>query len=244
MACHGQGIQIHCKLKFDYLTIILLKLKIETKYILVSKTARYVTYGELTKETKYVWLVLHGTHMVCEQMISKFKEFDPITHFIIAPEGLSRFYANGYSGEVVSTWMTSRDRLFEIEDFSNYLSELYHSFPSHLLQKSKKIILGFSQGGTTAFRWLHAKKISIDYFIGYACWIPEDIDLQSSASDFKAINTIYTYGENDEFINEDRMKSIQNIIDKNNLKIEMESFAGSHRVDQNQLKYLFEKYIQ
>jgi predicted esterase len=218
-------------------------LKVETKYLKVLKSARYVTSGILSEKTRYIWIAMHGSHMVCEQMISKLKDFDPVEHFVVAPEGLSRFYAKGFSGEVVSTWMTSRDRLQEIEDFSNYLTALYHLFPIIKIQPIKTILLGFSQGGTSAFRWLHAQNIDFDYFIAYACWIPEDIDLAASASDLNKMDIIYTYGDQDEFINTSRIESLSKIIAKNKLQLHWESYAGTHRVDKKQLRSLFEKYI-
>ena len=93
-------------------------MEIKTHHIVTPKTARYSAYGNLSSKTKYFWFVLHGSNMLSEQMLYKFKEFDPETHFVIAPEGLSRFYVNGFGGEVVASWMTKRDRLEEIHDFS------------------------------------------------------------------------------------------------------------------------------
>lgn len=219
-------------------------MNVKIEYIKTPKSARYATYGILSERTRYFWIAMHGSHMVCEQMISKFKDFDPEEHFIVAPEGLSRFYHRGFSGEVVATWMTSRDRLHEIEDFSNYLTALYHAFPFPKNQNVKTILLGFSQGGTSAFRWLHARNISLDCVIAYACWIPEDIDLRASASDLNKIKLIYTYGDQDEFINESRIEQLSKIIDENKLQVHWEPCEGTHRIDQNQLMVLFEKYIE
>ena len=38
----------------------------------------------------------------------------------MAPEGLSRFYLEGFSGKVGATWMTREDRL---NDIDNYLRD-------------------------------------------------------------------------------------------------------------------------
>ncbi|MEE9438340.1 MAG: hypothetical protein V3V14_05025, partial [Saprospiraceae bacterium] len=174
-------------------------MKIATHFFPVTKTARYVTFGILSPKTKFFWFAIHGTKMLCEQMLYKFKNFDPSTHFIVAPEALSRFYLEGYSGDVVATWMTSRDRLLEIEDYSNYLSQLYNEYLDQLPNDCKKIIFAFSQGGTTAFRWLHQKNIDVDFLIPYSCWIPEDIDLKLSKTKLDNVKMIYTYGIQDQF---------------------------------------------
>ena len=96
-------------------------MELKTDYFISPKTARYSTYGELTASTKYFWFALHGSKMLCEQMLYKFKDFDPKEHFVVAPEGLNRFYEKDFGGPVVASWMTKRDRLHEIKDNGNYL---------------------------------------------------------------------------------------------------------------------------
>ena len=176
-------------------------------------------------------------------MLYKFSNFDPQKHFIVAPEGLNRFYTNGFGGDVVSSWMTKRDRLEEINDFSKYLSQLFSKYSDILPDSCKKIILAFSQGGTTAFRWLHQKRIKADVLIPYSCWIPEDINLQLSKTNLNIIKCIYTYGLQDEYLNKDRISQVENIITSNDLKIEIEPYEGVHRIEKTQLEFLFQKYI-
>ena len=217
-------------------------MEIITGYLSTQKTARYVTYGTLSEKTKYFWFCLHGSKMLCEQMLYKFKAFDPETHFIVAPEALNRFYANGFGGDVVASWMTSRDRLDEIDNFSNYLTALYHKYLSKLPEMCTKIILGFSQGGTSAFRWLHHTRIDVDILIGYSCWIPEDIDLTKSATELSRVKLLYTYGLQDEFLTVDRISMVESIIKKNQLAIDVISYTGLHKIDRAHLNDIFQSH--
>lgn len=182
--------------------------------------------------------------MVCEQIVKKFKDFDPDEHFVIAPEGLARFYSKGFGGDVVATWMTKRDRLHEISDFSAYLSLLYEKYEKLISSDCKKIILGFSQGGTTAFRWLHHTSVKVDVVVGYSCWIPEDIDLKGSKTDFTSKKLIYTYGLQDPYLTSDRILALEEIIAKNNLDFIRDSYEGDHRVDVEQLNSILNNYIR
>ena len=212
-------------------------------YIKVAKTARYATYGTISEHTKYFWFALHGSKMVCEQIIKKFKDFDSGEHFVIAPEGLSRLYAKGFGGDVVATWMTSRDRLYEISDFSEYLSALYDNYVPKLPSDCKKVVMGFSQGGTTALRWLHHSPVDVDVFLGYSCWIPEDIDLAAGKTDIKNKKCIYTYGLQDQFLSTERVVMLNSVIAKNGLEVIQESYDGDHRIDTDQLRSIFKAYI-
>lgn len=216
---------------------------IKTSYIETRKTARYSTFGNLTDQTKYFWFGLHGSKMQCEQVLYKFKDFDPDLHFVVAPEGLHKLYLNGFGGDVVASWMTKRDRLKEISDFSNYLTKLYQQYTEQLAPNVKKITLGFSQGGTSLFRWLHNTKISTDQIIGYSCWIPEDINLKESKTALSDAPMLYTYGLQDEFLTEENMAKVQKVIDANELKMTMEPYEGDHRISKDQLMNLFKKYI-
>ena len=219
-------------------------MEIKTHHIITPKTARYTSYGELSSKTKYFWFVLHGSNMLSEQMLYKFKDFDPETHFVIAPEGLSRFYVNGFGGEVVASWMTKRDRLEEIHDFSVYCSTLYDTYVQKLPDSCKTIIMGFSQGGVTAMRWLHHLDVTVDFLIPYACWIPEDIDYSTAKTDWNKICKILTYGYEDQFLNEKKIIEIQEICKAGNLDFHNEIYAGDHRVDKKQLKKIFNQYIE
>lgn len=214
-------------------------MEIKTEYIQIAKSARYSTYGKLGAKTKYFWFLLHGSKMRCEQMLFKFSSFDPETHFVVAPEGLSRFYLNGFGGEVVSSWMTSRDRLLEIEDMSNYLSLLYQKFTAQLPVKTKKVIFGFSQGGTMMFRWLHQNLIEHDHLLAYSCWLPEDINLKESKSNLYSNLIHYTYGRQDQYLTQERMQALKDIVTSNDLFFQFSPYEGDHRVSRKQLELLY-----
>jgi len=218
--------------------------EIKTDHIEVKKTARVSTYGKLSDKTKYCWLVLHGSNMLCEQMLYKFAGFDPEEHFVIAPEAILRAYVKQFGGDVVASWMTKRDRLHEIDDLAYYLNQVVTKYFPQLPEGCKKIVLGFSQGGTMAYRWLNHSKVDLDLLIGYATWLPEEISLKESKTDLKQLKMVYTVGASDPFINEKRLPQVQEVMTKNGLDIPIEMYDGDHRVKKEQLKFLFEKYVE
>lgn len=181
--------------------------------------------------------------MVCEQMLHKFDEFDSNEHFIVAPEALNRSYRQMFKGEPLASWMTSRDRLYEIEDYSNYLEEVVHDLKTKMPFGSKLIVLGFSQGGMTMFRWLHAKDPYIDFYIAYACWIPDDIDLRHNNC-LQNTPGVYTYGTEDRFLTRDRVEILKQRNKDQQLDLAILSYHGEHKVDRAQLKTIFERYIK
>ncbi len=204
-----------------------------------TRTAHYSTYGELSKKTKYIWFVMHGYGQLANRIIRKFDILDENDHFVIAPEGLSRFYWHD-NNEPVACWMTKQDRYDEIEDFTNYLQSLYDRHCNHVNQNVKIIFFGFSQGCATMWRWIHAKMPRYDVLINWAGWIPEDISyLQLKI--FLAGKKLYLmYGTDDEFIDESRLQGIREVIDKNELIIKISQFRGGHKIPKEELKAFLE----
>ena len=64
---------------------------------------------------------------------------------VLFPEAMNRFYLHGYKGRVGATWMTSEDRLTDIEDNISYLEELTKQTLDKHPTIEKVNVLGFSQ---------------------------------------------------------------------------------------------------
>ena len=152
-------------------------MSIQNHSMVVSKTAHYSTFGNLNKNTtKYVWIVMHGYGQLASRMIKKFDFLNPNEHFVVAAEGLNRFYWDGKGDRYpVSCWMTRENRYDEIEDFTTYLQSLHDRYCRHINQNTKIIFFGFSQGCATMWRWIHSHQPQYDIAVNWAGWIPEDI---------------------------------------------------------------------
>src|SRR6187397_2460650 len=107
-------------------------------HIKVTRTARYYISGESTLPPEILVYVLHGYGMQAKKFIHEFESLVKPGVWVVAPEGLSRFYRKGFGGDVVASWMTSDDRLLEIEDYVDFLDTLHTSLASN---KPKKTIL-------------------------------------------------------------------------------------------------------
>ena len=199
--------------------------------IKVSKTAQYYTLGNLQKP-KTIWFVLHGYGYSAEYFIKKFEPILNEDTLVVAPEGLSKFYLNGVNGRVGASWMTKIDREEEINDYINYLNQLYHSIvkdDSHI----KINIVGFSQGGATASRWVANRKVKCDNFILWASFFPEDMKIKSVPNN---TNAFVLYGDDDEYITEEWAKKHEQIIKASNINCQLRKFKGKHDIPAEMLK--------
>src|ERR671933_2286542 len=100
-------------------------------HLTVTRTARYVTLGDVHDSLRQVWFVCHGYGQLAARFLRHFEDLNDGHRLIVAPEALSRFYVESGPGTrhadvpVGATWMTREDRLSEIADYVSYLDGLY-----------------------------------------------------------------------------------------------------------------------
>lgn len=195
----------------------------QENHIEVSKTARFFTHGH--EDAPEIWYLLHGYGMTAFSML-KSVEGEPENNYLwVAPEGLSRFYWNGFSGPVVASWMTKDDRENEIRNYVAYLNALN----AKVNAKQKPInILGFSQGVATACRWLAYSPLTFNKIVLWAGEPPSDIDYQQQQHKFKSLTVVY--GKDDPFIQPAQIEKIQTLFEAAKIDFELISFEGKHEL--------------
>lgn len=209
------------------------------KHLLVKKTARYYTLGELNENTQNVWFVLHGYGQLVHYFIKKFEILDNGTNFIVAPEALSKFYLNGVSGRVGATWMTKEDRASEITDYVNYLNQLYDALFVDENHKNIKInVLAFSQGNATAMRWLNNASFKCSKLILWAAYFGNGVKDVIEPSKLETIETHFVYGNQDEYLIQIDMEDYRNRILSEIPNLKITEFEGKHTIDVPTLKAL------
>lgn len=189
---------------------------------------RYFTHGD-SETAENIWIVLHGYSQLPEFFIRKFQQLDPEKNFVIAPEGIHRFYRKGTSGRVGASWMTKEARLDDIEDNNNYLNQLADQL---LKNKSyqQRYLLGFSQGGATASRWHNSGNFNADHFILWASVFPEDISIEEGKSGMLQSNNYFAIGKSDPFF-EGKLVEVQAFLKKQSFPTEVKLFEGGHDID-------------
>jgi predicted esterase len=204
----------------------------------VEKTARYFVIGKPSEKTKRIWFVYHGYAQLANYFLKKFEPLCNEHDVIVAPEGLHRFYWNGFSGKVVASWMTKEDRLNDIEDYVNYLNRVYDDVISSFKDFENKpeiISLGFSQGAATVCRWINLSNKKINRLIIWAGAFPEDINYFEKKELFTSLKPVWISGTKDEFLSEEKVKSILKSMSDNGIPFERLVYEGSHTIDKKAL---------
>lgn len=188
------------------------------------KTFRYYVEGDIHTATKLVY-VLHGYGQLAQYFIRKFLPTNK-NIVIVAPEGMHRFYLKGSSGRVGASWMTKEDRENDIKDNINWLNNLHQKL---LANKSfeKVIVLGFSQGGATAARWVNQME-KVDGLIMWATVFPPDLE-NSIDSTVLRLKNHFVLGTEDEYFDINDQQKVNQFYAEMNFDIH--SFIGEHDIN-------------
>lgn len=202
------------------------------KHIKVERTAQYYTLGNDIKTASHIWYVFHGYGQLASRIIRKFDQLNLDEHFIIAPEGLSKFYFSRNPTVMGASWMTSHQRLSEIEDYLKYLDKIYLDIEA-LMSKGQKVnVLGFSQGSSTMWRWIAHHRPELHSICVWAGEYPPDIEY-SSMTDYLADigHKYYCLGDQDEFITDQMYAKLKAFADDQHLDFDLKKFSGKHKID-------------
>ncbi|HEX8514636.1 MAG TPA: hypothetical protein VF868_00450 [Bacteroidia bacterium] len=207
--------------------------------IRVSRTGRYYLSAAPSSHIDEVWFVCHGYGQLAEYFIRNFQGLQKENVLVVAPEGLNRFYLNGFSGRVAASWMTKEDRLDEINDYVQFLDDVYTEVISQLHNKDLKISF-FSQGTATVSRWFCQGQAKAENLVLWAGALPAD-QTKEDVEKLKGVKLYLVAGDNDPFITEDALQRELSLLHEKELEYDLIRFGGKHEIDPEALQVLAAK---
>src|SRR6266571_3829376 len=216
--------------------------KVKEHHIGVSRTARYFALGDPARVGE-VWFVCHGYGQVAARFLEKLRVLDDGRRYLVAPEGLSRFYLSESPTErrVGASRMTREDRLAEIEDYVRYLDAVYAEVFGSLDRARVTVhALGYSQGASTVSRWVAIGKAKIDRLTLWGGEFPPDLDLtlDTVANRLRAARMTLVYGRSDEYITPKVVSGIVERLRQHEIPYEEIPFDGGHELNEAALRRL------
>lgn len=205
-------------------------------HIKFEQTAHYYTLGKISDATQQFWIVCHGYGQLASRIIKKFDQLP--NAFVLAPEGFSRFYWDEKESIVGASWMTRKDRLTAIEDYCNYISQLYHKYKRELATNVQINVLGFSQGGATVVRWMERMQPDFDNLILWGAGFPLDLDYKPLKNYLEHKKMWLVQGKTDHYLTEERLKQHEIFTKSQGLSYQTVWFDGGHEIDRRVLNSL------
>ena len=130
-----------------------------------------------------------------------------------------------------ASWITKEDKLDDINDNIAYLNSLFESTTKNIDLNSIDIhVLGFSQGGATACRWILNSNIKINSLCLWGADIPIDCLSENNRGKWNQFKTTLIVGKKDEFISEENKKKFAKLLNSYGLKYELIEYDGAHKI--------------
>lgn len=208
----------------------------------IEKTSRYYVEGSL-QTAKHIIYVLHGYGQLARFFIRKFQPIINEGIAIVAPEGMHRFYLKGSSGRVGASWMTKEAREQDISDNIIFLNSLHQEI-TKINAKATFSLLGFSQGGATAARWLQFGDVKIEHFILWASVFPPDLEGLTENSRFKGTDNYFYVGDQDQYFDKNQRTEMKDFLVKLNLNFDFIVFNGDHNIYTDPLSHLIKNLTE
>ena len=203
-------------------------------------SAPYYTLNELTDQTTDVWIVCHGFGQLAEHFIRRFDILDPDRNFVIAPQGLSKFYMDNYQ-KVGASWMTKLNKEIEIENQRNYFDAVISdALQGKNLSQFNVHLMGFSQGVSVVCRMAAYAKIDFEQLIVWAGGFPLELRQEDFTHLSESSKVRVVIGQQDELVQMDERfdAAVKHSEEVLNRPVEILKFEGGHEVKREVLRSL------
>ena len=220
-----------------------------THKITVARTARYATTGASPANAARLWVVFHGYGMRAADFIAPFADAAPGDTRVIAPEGLSRFYAEmprpdgGHLTRVGASWLTRDDRDDELRDAIAMLHAVVareHAGVVAARGVAPQLgVLGFSQGVAMSMRFAAdlannpalGRSARLNTHILWAGGLAHDVTDEVIRAPWHGTTVRVVVGERDQFATDAFRDSMRTRLLAIGATTTAHSFAGGHRLD-------------
>ena len=220
---------------------------VEPRHITIERRVRYAVLEPHERPATEIWFALHGYNQLAHRFLRYFQPIHTGARCIVAPEGLHRQYIDHESRRVGASWMTSEDRLTDIEDYVGYLDRLH----AHILAEESRprtggsapvriVGLGFSQGVHTLCRWLAFGRARIDRAVLWGSTVPSDLDLAEHGAALSAADLHLVVGDADEYYDRAAVEAHEARLRGAGVAFTSHRYPGGHHLDAGTLRCLAE----
>ena len=218
---------------------------VEPRHMTIERRVRYAVLEPCERPVTEIWFALHGYNQLAHRFLRYFQPIHAGGRCVVAAEGLHRQYIDHESRRVGASWMTSEDRLTDIEDYVRYLDRLH----AHVLAEESRqraggaappriVALGFSQGVHTLCRWLAFGRARIDRAVLWGSTVPPDLDLAAHADALSAADLHLVFGDRDEYFNSPLIAAHEDRLREAGISFTSHTYPGGHRLDADVLRRL------
>ena len=169
--------------------------------------------------------VLHGLGQRAGPLAARLSSAATADRVLIVPEALARALPAPGAPRAGACWSTGEDAKADLVDNVRYLDGL-RAEAERRWGIVRWTVVGFSQGGLTAMRWLSASALRWDRVVLVGSGIPDDVDL--ARWPHEGSEWILAWGEDDPYATPERIAAMRARIAAAGLSPTLRTFSGGH----------------
>ncbi|KAA3657312.1 MAG: hypothetical protein DWQ10_13600 [Calditrichaeota bacterium] len=205
--------------------------RVAIRHLRIEKTAYYALQEPAfpTAEMPDLLLVLHGYGQQAEKFLHTFAPLQKRNLVVVAPQASNQFYLKLHPKIIGSTWLTSFERDQAIEDFVDYMAQLYTCLKSEVRFNTGRVfVLGFSQGVSMAYRLLVAQRIPVSGLIACSADLPPDVVPHLDAIVHTPV--LLVHGNDDSIVPREESDKAEHVLHSKKIVVEKYLFPGGHAI--------------
>jgi len=176
-----------------------------------------------------VTVVLHGLGQRAAPVAESLAATVRPGQLLVVPEALNRALPRPGAPKAMACWSTGEDAAADLADNVAYLDSLRDHVQARFQPRSWQLV-GFSQGGLTAARWIGQRAHDWDRVVLWASPVPGDVDPHRFRKNLGDAELVVALGDDDPYATHVGMARAKVALDALGLKWRMHRFAGRHEV--------------
>lgn len=181
-----------------------------------------------------VVLVLHGLQQRAHDLAAPLAHLGRDGLALVFPEGLSRALPRPGAPRAGASWSTGDDAEMDLADNLLYLDAFADSLTPRW-PEARKILVGFSQGGLMAARWVARRPLPWTRVVLWAASVPRDVDLAAFRTNLGAAELVLALGDVDPMVDPAAVDALLDRLARAGLGWRHLSFEGGHELPPDQL---------
>lgn len=203
-------------------------MELQAETFTTPRTVPWFHVGE-TEAPEVLTLVLHGLGQRARPVAEALAPVVRPGQLVVVPEALARALPRPMAPKAIACWSTGEDAADDLSDNVAYLDGLL----AHLrgrFRPGRLQLLGFSQGGLTAARWIGQRAQPWSRVVLWASSFAADVDPAAFRENLGEAELVVALGDADPFATPEGLARARGTLEGLGLGWRLHRFAGGHEL--------------
>lgn len=196
--------------------------------LVTPRTVPWYLVGDAQRPETVVF-VLHGLGQRAARLAGRLSPASRPDRVLVVPEAPSRYLPHPGAQKSGAAWSTGDDAAADLRDNLLYLdalrADMWRRFGAR-----HHVLVGFSQGGLTAARWLSHRQHAWDKVVLWGAPLPRDIEPAAFRAGLGGAELVLAVGDADPFVTPEGERTVLAALDQMCVPFRVHRYAGAHEV--------------